>query len=120
MINLKPWTDKQLQILKNNAGKIKTDELAKMIGKSVLSVQQRACRDGISLKTTINHKRKKVIKNTGCNYEKVLPREQWNKAKALLGMMGKLKSVIPCDVKPVLDLEQLQKAFAIRERAIYG
>jgi hypothetical protein len=34
-----PWTKEQLQILHNNAGKIKTDELAKMIGKSVLSVQ---------------------------------------------------------------------------------
>jgi hypothetical protein len=44
-----------------------------------------------------------------------LPREQWNKAKAFLGMMDKLKSVIPSNVKPVLDLEQLQKAFAIRE-----
>lgn len=104
-----PWTNEQLQILRDNAGKLKADEIAKLIGKSKFSIQQRACKYHISLKLPIEKT------PTGCSYEKALPKDRWNDARALLGMMGKLKSVMPNDVKPVIDLEQLQKSFAIRE-----
>jgi len=112
---MKPWTNQQLQILHNNAGKIKTDELAKMIGRSTASVQQRACREGISLKASFERKKRKIIVASGCSYEKALPYEQWDKAQALLCMMGKLKRSIPNNINPVLDMEQLREAFAIRE-----
>jgi hypothetical protein len=109
-----PWTAKQLQILRNNAGKLKADEIGKLIGKSKYSIQQRACKYGISLKLPIEKT------PTGCSYEKALPPERWNDARSFLAMMGKLKSVIPNDVKPILDLEQLREVFAIRERVVHG
>lgn len=111
-----PWTNEQLQILREKSGKLSINKIAKLVDKTPYFVQQKSFDMGIDLAV----KNKFGHSQDGCSYKVALPESRWREAETFLVMIAKMKRIIPRNVNPVLSMEDLRESFYRMERLTNG